>query len=242
MDGQLKIYLPSEQYGREAGVLSDFMNDLVVNSEVRVRTAYNYYMVTRSLAKFLSKERYHLDAAFEEVELGTVSAEFMLSLTKPEWDRYLTYYLIHKSEKCNSYAFRITVFRRFYSWLAANEKQVPPLFVMETKRPAHATRKPKPVSTMAMREIVRNIKGELQMRDICIVTLAYECGLGLDELTALQMEDLEINRIRVKSDSGRVRYVPLSPAAVKAIDQYLPTRIPPRIISFKLMVFGISRL
>ena len=82
----------SEKYGKEPGILTEYMDFLVEKRELSPSTAYNYYMLLRSLDKYLKHERAHLDCAPNEVVLHRVSIDDMASISETEWKRYLSYY------------------------------------------------------------------------------------------------------------------------------------------------------
>lgn len=68
------------------------------------------------------------------------------------------------------------------------------------------------------------------LRDKAILELLYSSGLRVSELTALDMDDLDINEslVRVKGKGKKERIVPVGSKALEAIKNYLPERIPLR--------------
>lgn len=217
----------SLKYGKEPGVLLDFMDMLYDTGATSAATAYNYYMTARSLAKYLKKWRLNLPCAPEEVIMSGVSAEELLQITEDEWERYLHYYHFSCMETNGSTSVRISVICRLYMWLAQTHETEPPAFILQTVRPSARHHEIKKVPPAVQADIFRNLKGDMLMRNACIITLFLDCGIGLEELTELRMEDIGLEEIRVRDSSGRYRVVPLSDRAKESIEAYLPVRIPP---------------
>lgn len=212
--------------GKEPGILLDFIDALYTDGMKR-DTAYNYYMTARSLAKFLKKWRKNIPCAPEEVVMKRVDAQELLDITQEEWERYLNYYKYASSEANGSLAVRISVIRKLYRWLGETTGTPVPRFIERAKRP---TPNPEPhqlITEKTEKVIFDGLRGTMHVRNACIISLILDCGLGLDEVTALQLEDLEIDRIRIRGEDGRTRYIALSERSKTAIDEYLPERIPP---------------
>ena len=63
----------SEKYGKEPGILTEYMDFLVEKRELSPSTAYNYYMLLRSLAKYLKHERAQImQHTFDRTKTGSV--------------------------------------------------------------------------------------------------------------------------------------------------------------------------
>lgn len=218
----------SEKYGKEPGILTEYMDFLVEKRELSPSTAYNYYMSLRSLAKYLKHERAHLDCAPDEVVLHRVSIDDMVSISETEWKRYLSYYCYTLKEKPGSFALRISVVHGFYNWLAVKTSSDPIAFIMDTQRPAKEIKEQKTVTPALEKQICDSLNSrEFAARNICIVKMFLRCGIGLQEICDLKLEDVELNNIRVTDAKGDIRHVPLDPETKEALDEYLGCRIPP---------------
>ena len=170
----------SEKYGKEPGILTEYMDFLVEKRELSPSTAYNYYMLLRSLAKYLKHERAHLDCAPNEVVLHRVSIDDMASISETEWKRYLSYYCYTLKEKPGSFALRISVVHGFYNWLAVKTSSAPITFIMDTQRPAKEMKEQKTVTPALEKQICDSLNSrEFATRNICIVKMVLRCGIGL---------------------------------------------------------------
>lgn len=217
----------SDLYGKENGILVEYMDYLNDIAGIKSSSAYNYYMTLRSLAKFLKHRRKHMDCQPDEVEMVSVSIQEMTSITQEEWWDYLDYIQFGENESNNSFAVRLSIIRGFYEWLTETHGTDPVTCVAKTKSP-QAKRKDFTVITGEMEEALCNsFEGDLTTRNICIIKMALHCGLGLTELCALDLEDVELNTVIVKEPDGRERRIPLNTEVTDAINAYIPERIPP---------------
>lgn len=218
----------SALYEKEPGILSLYMDALCDELDRSRDTAYNYYMTLRSLAKFLKRVRNGLECMPDEVIMHGVTAEEMLAITKEEWFDYLDYYEHTCHEAKTSFAVRISVVRGFYRWLTKKYGQEPPPYIENTERPI-VPRQPYTTVTEAMEaKILENLNGEMLMRNACIIRIFLRCGLGLQEICALDMEDVELKALRVREINGESREVPIDDLVAKAIEQYIAVRNPPK--------------
>ena len=63
----------------------------------------------------------------------------------------------------------------------------------------------------------------LELRDRCLLELAYACGLRAEELVALEADSVEFDaeQVRVEGKGSKTRYVPVGEAALAATARYL---------------------
>lgn len=225
--------LLSDSYGKEEGILKEYLDYLHIGAKLEPSTCYNYYMTLRSLAKFLKHMRNHMDCQPDEVIMANVIIEEMVSISQDEWWAYLDYVQFTECEAANSFAVRISIVRGFYEWLANDRGCQLVTYVVETKRPV-TKRQPFIFVTDEMLQRIcdqfyerDNYDKELTTRNICILKIALYCGLGLTELCELDLEDVDLNNICVRESADRSRNIPLPDWVADAIDAYIPDRIPP---------------
>ena len=217
----------SDRYEKEPGILSEYMDYLADNDIVSRQTAYNYYMQLRLLAKFLKHRRNHMDCLPFEVEMNAVSREEMMAITEDEWDDFLDYCQFTQRDTRGTLAVRISSIKQFFEWLGKDMDIVAPAHILTTARPQQGYKDFHMVSPAMEDKICKALKGEHATRNACIIKLFLHCGLGLEEICALDMEDVELTSIQVRGKDGISRSVALDEDCIKAIDAYIPERIPP---------------
>lgn len=215
----------SLQYAKDDGVLCEYMDHLY-NMGIKKATAYNYYMSLRSLAKYLAHRRYHLECSPEEVILERVTPSDMASLQKDEWDDFLDYCRFTRRETGRSFAVRISIIRGFYRWLEVKTGFPSPLFVQQLRCGSFEHAPYIEITEAKEAALCRSLQGLYPLRNVCIVRIFLRCGLGLQELCDLDLEDVEVNSIVVKRGSV-ARRIPLDEVTAAAVEEYLPVRFPP---------------
>ena len=217
----------SESYAKEPGILVEYMDYLSSASVVSRKTAYNYYMTLRSLAKYLCHYRNQMDCSPDEVLLSKVTCEDMISITKDEWYQYLDYIEFTISEKKSSLAVRISIIHGFYRWLLHDAETERLDFIFQTKRPLYETKASTTLSDKDEETLCKCMSGGNSARNICMVRMFIRCGIGLQELHDLNLEDLNLDFIQIKDRPKEAQNISLDDVTKSAINAYLAVRTPP---------------
>lgn len=220
----------SDKYGKEAGILVEFLDDLVGDGGIKEQTAYNYYMTCRTLAKFIKKQRANLPCAPDEVVMKNIRIAELASLTSNEFNDYLDYYAFQCRETKGSQAVRISCISKLYRWLKEKHGVEFPSFIAETPRP-----KVKAdihdftfVTPEAEKRLCDHLRGaeRLVIRNTCIIRLLLHCGIGLDEIAGMTMSSLYIKAIEIGPEASK-RLIQLDDDTDNALNGYLKVRLAP---------------
>lgn len=132
----------------------------------------------------------------------------------------------HKRIEKSSMARELSALKNFYKWLNKNNyTQNTNLSIISS--PKHAKILPRALDIndtfTFLDEAKKFAKTPWQgSRDVAVFTLLYGCGLRISEALSLNMGDITAqNYIKIKGKGNKERIVPLLPAVVKAIDDYL---------------------
>lgn len=125
-----------------------------------------------------------------------------------------------------SLARKLSAVKSFYRWLAEREG-FEPTAVLATRSPKFQKKLPRPLAEDAARDMLARV--ELQAsapwvaaRDVAVVTLLYGLGLRISEALSLTGRDAPLaDRLIIRGKGGKERVVPVLPAAVHAVDEYL---------------------
>ena len=120
---------------------------------------------------------------------------------------------------------RLSAVRGFFAWLEEAEGiEAPALHLL--RAPKVPARLPRPVSAEAARALIADAEAAdapdwIAARDAAVLTLLWACGLRISEALALRRADAPLPRtLRVRGKGGRMRLVPVLPAARAAVDAY----------------------
>lgn len=216
----------SSAYGKEEGILLPYLDYLYEVEELAKSTAYNYYITVRTLAKFLKHRRNHMECEPMEVVMSRVTQAEMASITEEEWEDYLDYFELTVKEARGGFAVRISIIRGFYRWLELEHNEPMPPFIEAAARP-RVIRTDFTMVTERMEEtICKHLHGEHALRNICMVRMFLRCGLSMEELCMLRMEDVALCQISVTDSNEKKRVLPLDTVTQKAIGAYLAVREP----------------
>lgn len=125
-----------------------------------------------------------------------------------------------------SLARSLSAVKTFYRWLSDREG-FEPTAVLSTRSPKFTKKLPRPLEEHAASAMIDRV--ELQAsepwvaaRDAAVVTVLYGCGLRISEALGLSghLQPLPAT-LRITGKGGKMRLVPVLPAAREAVDRYV---------------------
>ncbi|MCC5964267.1 MAG: tyrosine recombinase XerC [Rhodobacteraceae bacterium] len=125
-----------------------------------------------------------------------------------------------------SLARKLSAVKSFARWLAEREG-FDISAILAARAPKYSRSLPRPISADAAREVIATVPMQTRtdwagLRDAAVVTLLYGCGLRISEALGLTGRDLPLGEaLRIHGKGGRMRLVPVLPAAQKAMAAYL---------------------
>jgi integrase/recombinase XerC len=125
-----------------------------------------------------------------------------------------------------SLARSLSAVKGFTGWLA-DRQGVDATAVLSARAPKYQRKLPRPLAVDAAREMIDRV-GDLPRedwvaaRDMAVVTLLYACGLRISEALGLTGRDAPLpDVLRITGKGGKIRPVPVLPAAQQAVARYL---------------------
>jgi integrase/recombinase XerC len=125
-----------------------------------------------------------------------------------------------------SLARALSAVKGFARWLADRDG-FEPTAILSARAPKLQRRLPRPLAEAAARDMLDRVELQatepwIAARDLAVVTLLYGCGLRISEALSLRAADLPVaGTLRIKGKGGKVRLVPVIPAATAAVDAYV---------------------
>lgn len=175
-------------------------------------------------------EAYRRDVArflgFMTLHRGEAMDAAALAATTPREMRAWQAHLMDEGLSARSAARALSAVKSFHRWLgeAAGVEAAAPLAARAPKAPK---RLPRPVSAEAARAMIGHAAADhpepwIAARDAALLTLLWGAGLRISEALALSRRDAPLpEALRVTGKGGRMRIVPVVPAARAAVDAYL---------------------
>ncbi len=172
----------------------------------------------RDVSQFTCFLKHHLGAPANLRDLATLKAmDFRAFMASRRNDGI----------ESRSLARQLSAIRTLYRWLELNGlARNPALAGLRSPKLPRAL--PKPLAAPAAASVAANpVLAEpwVAARDTAVLTLLYACGLRISEALNLNRSEAPVppndDVLRITGKGGKVRLVPVLPAAVKAIASYL---------------------
>ena len=185
-------------------------------SEKRV-SAHTHEAYLRDLIKFLS---------FLNEHVGNAPNKKTLESLKPA--DFRSYLAARRRDGLTpaSMARSFSAVRSFYKYLR-RQKIISNDAIDAVSSPKLKKRLPRPISEDAAKRTIKDV-GDftddqwVSLRDIAVLTILYGCGLRISEALSLNVGDLDKKDIMtVTGKGGKERLVPLIPAVIDAVKQYI---------------------
>jgi integrase/recombinase XerC len=140
-----------------------------------------------------------------------------------------------------SLARRLSAVKGFVRWLADRDG-FDATHVLAARAPKYPRSLPRPLTEEGARDVIDRAETQTEVpwiaaRDAAVLTLLYGCGLRISEALGLTGADLPLGAtLRITGKGGRERIVPVLPAAIGAVAEYLrlcPYRMEPGLALFR---------
>ena len=225
-------------------ILRDFLSYHETIKAHSRKTVDEYFLDLRNFFRYLKQTR---DPSLRGLELNEISIldvdlDFVSSVTLTDIYGYMTYLsrerVLHQNSDASGYglnaasrARKIATIRSFYKYLTNKVHLIKENPVKDLDSPKLKKTLPKYLTLEESVQLLSSVDGQNRERDYCILTLFLNCGLRISELIGLDINDVNLSAgfIRCRS-KGKERIVPLYPAAVRALEDYVKD-IRPRIIA-----------
>jgi integrase/recombinase XerC len=198
-----------------AGALARWADHLRIERQVSPHTL-NAYL--RDITQFTGFLKGHLGAAPGLRDLETL---------KPMDFRAFMAARRNAGAESRTLARQLSAIRTLYRWLDLNGiLRNPAVASLRSPKLPHAI--PKPLPAPAAGKVMNgseHAEAWVAARDAAVLTLLYGCGLRISEALNLNRCDAPVppndDVLRITGKGGKVRLVPVLPAAVKAIETYI---------------------
>ena len=171
----------------------------------------------RDLGGFVHFLTHHLGQPAGPKHLREVSLTDMRAFMAHERRRGVT---------ARSLARSLSAIKGFYRWFGLYDG-FEPTAVLAVRAPKFSPGLPRPVAEQAARDLIDTVDIQhttawINARDTAVVTLLYGCGLRISEALSLTFADAPLpESLRITGKGGKMRLVPVIPAARVAVAAYV---------------------
>lgn len=201
------------------------------------KTISEYYFDLRMFLRFvkLIKNEMPYDTNLETISIKNVDIEFIKTITLQNIYDFLSFLANDRIKNPDSHyaesgigasarARKLSAIKSFYKYLTVRTKQLTVNPVQDMEYPKLRKSLPKYLTLEQSKSLLNAVSGRNQSRDYAILMIFLTCGIRRSELVALNRLDVYPDRLRIIGKGNKERFVYLSEACKKAIDDYLIER------------------
>ncbi|GHU91221.1 tyrosine recombinase XerC [Clostridia bacterium] len=216
-------------------ILRNFLAYLETAKGHSRKTIDQYFMDLRLFFRFAKQYRGLTDAAFKDIPIDDVDAEFLRKVNLQEVYSFLEFLLRDEPQQHNSKyteygvgkatrARKIATLRSFFKYLTINARILDENPLQYLDSPKIPKKLPRFLQEDDCVKLLESVSGKHRTRDYCILTLFLNCGLRISELAGLNAQDIQGDTLRILGKGSKERTVYLNDACVSALNTYLIER------------------
>ncbi len=205
-------------------LLYEFISYLQWERGYSSRTVYNYFIEMRMFCRFLlcRQEGISLDL-LQSVDTRKIASDYILQINRGDIQSYLTWASVEKQISPSGRNRKVAVLKSFFKFLVVmeycNSNVMSSISSTKTSKTL-----PKYLTQNQMYQLLEVIKGEFFLRDKAIILLMMSGGLRVSEVSALNLESVGIDSVKVLGKGEKERQVFLSQLTLDCVYQYLESR------------------
>jgi site-specific recombinase XerD len=188
-------------------------------------TINNYVSDLVLFLRYTKKIRNNLKTDLENITFKAMNDPFFQSITTQDIKDFINY-LVENDNAASSRARRISAIRMFFKYLKSN-KIIKENVAEDIQTPKIPKRNPVYLELDESKNLLNTVKeynGEFEERDYCMVTIFLNCGLRLEELVNINMDNIKGDILDVIGKGDKERLIPLNNACLTTIQNYLAVK------------------
>lgn len=201
------------------------------------KTVDEYYLDLRNFFRYMKLVKNHIprDTPFEDISISDLDLELIRSVRLSDIYAYMSFLSRDRPKNAkrpdqgrglmaSSRARKVATIRSFYKYLTSKAKLLEENPVQDLDAPRQKQSLPRYLTLDESIQLLEAISGENSERDYCIITLFLNCGLRISELCALNLSDIQGDRMRVVGKGNKERILYLNVACQSALEDWLSVR------------------
>ncbi|AOR25063.1 tyrosine recombinase XerC [Clostridium taeniosporum] len=201
-------------------ILKNYLDYLSTIQERANSTVKGYKLDLIMLFKFLKNE----DNMDNNIDISDIDKEFIRNIELEDLYSFLAFTKINKHNNAFTRARKVATIKSFFKYCQTKIKILDENVSLELETPKLPKKQVAYLSLGESEKLLKSICGRNKERDFCIITLFLNCGLRLNELCNIKLEDIRNDILVVRGKGDKDRTIYLNESCIKAIKEYMPNR------------------
>lgn len=197
------------------------------------KTVAGYYIDLRLFFRYLKSTKLpgFASTPLEELLIGDLPNQVILSVTLSDIYGYLNYVLSDRENSANTRSRKVASIRSFYKYITTKTGLLEINPVKDLDIPATRKTLPKYLTLEESLRLLGGLDPTKSPRDYCMVTLLLNCGMRVSELVGINLSDVRAEEgtstLRLLGKGNKERIIYLNDSCVAAIENWKKARPQP---------------
>lgn len=194
------------------------------------KTSSEYLLDLRTFFRYLLAKDNHIDPdsdEFFEIDISEINVEYIKGITAERIYDFLLYTGNVRKNMWSSKARKLSAIKALFKFMSVKRGYLEENPAANIESPKRKKTLPKFLSLEESRLLLDTVRNDVhsksRLRDLCIITLFLNCGMRLNELVGISLDDLdrELMHVRVLGKGNKERIIYLNDACKKVVADYL---------------------
>ncbi len=205
--------------------VNDYLHYVAVIKGHSLQTAFNYYIDLKEFFNYLAVRRgLCTQDGLAGLDQSLIGLAFIRKVSAAEIYEFL--YMLQQEKGCKATTRnrKLSALRGFFHYMTVSisAMQSDPTASVESAKNAKTL--PKFLSEEQAVDLLSNVQSDFYERDFCILTLFLNCGMRLQELVKIDMQDIKTDTILLHGKGNKQRLAYITPACMEALQHYIKAR------------------
>jgi len=196
------------------------------------KTSDEYLLDLRTFFRYLLAKDNHIDPdsdEFSEIDISEIDIKYIKGISAEKIYDFLLYTGNVRKNMWSAKARKLSAIKGLFKFMTIKRGYLDENPAANIEAPKRKKTLPKFLSLEESRLLLDTVRNDTssksRLRDLCIITLFLNCGMRLNELVGISINDLdrELMHVRVVGKGSKERIIYLNDACKKVIADYLVT-------------------
>ncbi len=201
-------------------VLRNYLDYLSTIQERSNSTVEGYRLDLIMLFKFLKNK----DNTDNNIEISDIDEDFIRNIKLEDLYSFMAFTKNNKNNNAFTRARKVASIKSFFKYCQSKIKILDENISLDLETPKLPKKQVAYLSLEQSEKLLKSITGRNKERDFCIITLFLNCGLRLNELCNIKLEDIREDILVVRGKGDKDRTIYLNESCIVAIKEYMLKR------------------